>query len=30
MDIIWLAVVAGFFAGSFALVRLFTGLQEET
>lgn len=29
MDIVWLAGVAGFFAASFALIRLFTRLRGE-
>lgn len=29
MDLVWLAVVTAFFAGSDLLIRLFTALQRE-
>jgi|GEM_PF-5940468 len=29
MDLVWLFIVVGFFAGSFGLIRLLTSLQGE-
>lgn len=29
MDLVWLAAVTAFFAGSYFLIRLLTSLQEE-
>lgn len=29
MDLLWLLITVGFFAGSSALIRLFTSLEKE-